>query len=155
LLATCSTPLYLENKLQVYVHTINDKVISVGKRVRIPKSYHRFAGLVEQLLKDNIVKSNDKTLLELKDMKFDQLLDTIKPEQVIGLSTEGTSGTYENIAKKLDDKSCIIIGGFQKGHFSNSIKKRITQLIRIDKNPQEAHVVISRILYEYEKTIFM
>ena len=155
LLSACSTPLYLDNKLRVYIHTINDNVISVGKEVHIPKSYHRFAGLIEQLFKDNVVKSDDKTLLELKDMKFDQLIDTIKPEQVIGLSTEGTSGTYESVAKKLGDKSCIIIGGFQKGHFSNSIKKRITELIKINENPLESHVVTGRILYEYEKTIFM
>ena len=88
-------------------------------------------------------------------MTFDQLLDTIKPAQVIGLSTEGISGTYESVAKKLGDKSCIIIGGFKKGHFSNSIKKRITELIKINENPLESHVVIGRILYEYEKTIFM
>jgi rRNA small subunit pseudouridine methyltransferase Nep1 len=155
LLSACLTPLYLQNKLRVYIHTINNKVIFVGNEVRIPKSYHRFAGLVEQLFADNIVKSDDKTLLELKEMKFDQLLDIIKPEQVIGLSTEGMSCTCENVAKKLDDKSCVVIGGFQKGHFSNSTKKRITKLIRIDKNSLESHVVISRILYEYEKTIFM
>ncbi|MBM3895040.1 MAG: ribosome biogenesis protein [Thaumarchaeota archaeon] len=155
LLAACSTPLYLGNKIRIYIHTINDNVIVLGKEVRIPKSYHRFAGVIEQLFKDNTVKADDKTLFELKEMNFDQLLDTIKPEQVIGLSTEGTLGTYESVAKKLGDKSCIIIGGFQKGHFSNSIKKRITDLIKINENPLESHVVIGRILYEYEKTIFM
>ncbi len=36
-----------------------------------------------------------------------------------------------------------------------SIKRRIDQLIKIDKMPIESHVVTSRILYEYEKTIFM
>ena len=155
LLAACSTPLYSEKKIVIYIHTINDKVISVGEDVHIPKSYHRFAGLVEQLFNDKVVKSDNKTLLELKEMKFDQLIDSINPELTVGLSTEGTPSTYENVAKKLNAKSCIVIGGFQKGHFSNSVKKRIDQLTKVDKNPLESHVVTSRILYEYEKTIFM
>lgn len=48
LLEACSIPLYFENKLNVFVHTIDDKVISVGQNVRLPKSYHRFIGLVEK-----------------------------------------------------------------------------------------------------------
>ena len=42
LLEACSIPLYFENKLNVFVHTIDDKVISIGQNVRLPKSYHRF-----------------------------------------------------------------------------------------------------------------
>ena len=49
MLEACSIPLYFENKLQIYIHTIDDKVISVGNNVRLPKSYHRFIGLIEKL----------------------------------------------------------------------------------------------------------
>ena len=48
LLEACTIPLYLENKIMIYLHTIDDKVIFVGKGVRIPKSYHRFEGLIEK-----------------------------------------------------------------------------------------------------------
>jgi rRNA small subunit pseudouridine methyltransferase Nep1 len=52
-----STPLYLENKLSVYVYTINNKVILIGSNLRMPKSYFRFEGLMMKLFKDKIIIS--------------------------------------------------------------------------------------------------
>ena len=53
LLAICNTPLYRKKKLTVFVHTINDQVISISDDIRLPKSYHRFQGLIEKLFKQN------------------------------------------------------------------------------------------------------
>lgn len=155
LLEACDIPLYEEGKINVYVHTIDDKVIIVGNYVRLPKSYHRFVGLIEKLYSEKIIKDGEKKLLELKEMTFSQLIDKIKPDKVIGFSTEGELNSYQTVVKSIKSNSCLVVGGFQKGHFSDSVKKRINKLVRIDKRALEAHVVISRILYEYEKTIFM
>ncbi len=154
LLEACTIPLYLENKIMMYLHTIDDKVIFVGKGVRIPKSYHRFEGLIEKLYKEKTIESDGKILLELKELNFAKLLDHIKPKKVIGLSIEGISNSYQNIASIFDDNYSVVIGGFQKGHFSELVKNRIDELYCIDKKSLEAHVVVGRILYEYEKTIF-
>ena len=154
LLEACTIPLYLENKIKVFLHTLDDKVIFIGDKVRIPKSYHRFAGLIEKLFKEKIVESNGKKLLELKEMNFSELLDHIKPKKVIGFSVEGKLESYQSAASKLDDDSCIVIGGFQKGHFSEFVRKKIDKMFSVDKKSLEAHVVVGRILYEYEKTIF-
>lgn len=155
LLEACSIPLFFEKKISVYVHTIEDKVIFVGDEVRLPKSYHRFEGLIEKLYSEKVIRTDGKNLLEMKEMNFDQLIDEIKPQRIIGLSTQGVLSSYEEVAKKLTDDSCIVIGGFPKGHFSDSIKKRIEYLVNVDRKSLESHVIISRILYEYEKTIFM
>ncbi len=87
-------------------------------------------------------------------MNFSELLDHIKPKKVIGFSVEGKLESYQSTASKLDDDSCIVIGGFQKGHFSEFVRKKIDKLLSVDKKSLEAHVVVGRILYEYEKTIF-
>ena len=63
--------------------------------------------------------------------------------------------TYEKIAKDIPDDVCIVIGGFQKGHFSNSIENKITDLYSVGDESFEGHVIVARMLYEYEKTIFM
>ncbi len=154
LLEACTIPLYLENKIMMYLHTIDDKVIFVGKGVRIPKSYHRFEGLIEKLYKEKTIESDGKILLELKELNFAKLLDHIKPKKVIGLSIEGISNSYQNIASIFDDNYSVVIGGFQKGHFSELVKNRIDELYCINKKSLEAHVVVGRTLYEYEKTIF-
>ena len=154
LLEACTIPLYLENKIMMYLHTIDDKVIFVGKGVRIPKSYHRFEGLIEKLYKEKTIESDGKILLELKELNFAKLLEHIKPKKVIGLSIEGISNSYQNIASIFDDNYSVVIGGFQKGHFSELVKNRIDELYCINKKSLEAHVVVGRTLYEYEKTIF-
>ena len=155
LLQSCSIPLYHENKIQIFVHTIEDKVITLGKNVRLPKSYHRFLGLLEKLYKEKIIKAQNETLLQISEMNFSQLIDKINPKQVIGLSTEGESSTYSDVAERLDDDTCLVVGGFQKGHFFDSTKNRFDKSFRVDRESLDAHIVIGRILYEYEKTIFM
>lgn len=155
LLESCSIPLFFENEIQIFIHTINDQVISIGSGIRLPKSYHRFVGLFEKLFLEKKIQKDNKTLLTLKDMTFSDLIEKIHPTKVIGFSSQGEESSFADISSKLDENSCIVIGGFQKGHFSESIIKNLTQIKKIGKDSLEAHVVISRILYEYEKTIFM
>lgn len=155
LLECCTIPLYFEKKLCVYVHTIDDKVIFVGDNVRLPKSYHRFAGLIEKLYSEGKIEQNGEKLLEMKDMTFGDLIDQIDAKKVIGLSTKGQTKSYDKIAQDVGKDSCIVVGGFSKGHFSNETLKRINNLVSVDKNSLEAHVVISRLLYECEKRIIM
>ena len=155
LLASCSIPLYFKEKIAVFVHTIENKVIFIAKDVHLPKSYHRFAGLIEKLYSDRIIESDGKKLLELKEMNFSELLEEIKPKRIIGLSSQGVKSSCEDVAKKLTEDSCIVIGGFPKGHFSDEVKQKCEYIVSVDDKPLESHIVISRVLYEYEKTIFM
>lgn len=155
LLECCTIPLYFEKKIQVFVHTIDDKVIFVGENVRLPKSFHRFAGLIEKLFINKKIEQDGKKLLEIKNMTFVNLVDKIDPQKVIGLSTQGQTGSYTRIAEDVGENSCIVVGGFSKGHFSDKILKKVNALVSVDKLPLEAHVVISRLLYECEKRIIM
>ncbi len=143
-----------ENKLSIYIHTLNEQVIKVGEDVHIPKSFHRFAGLIEKLFYEKRIESEGKKLLEMNDMSFSKLIEDISPKSVVGLSSIGKHGSYCDVARSLSENSCIVIGGFQKCHFSDSIVSEIDQLVSIDSESLESHVVTARILYEYEKTIF-
>ena len=156
ILEATTIPLYLQNKMKLFVHTLDDKVIFFGKNVHIPKSYHRFEGVIEKLFQEKkITTKDDDFLLKIEEKTFSQLIDEINPSKVIGFSTQGTKSTYEKIAKEISDDVCIVLGGFQKGHFSNSIENKITDLYSVGDESFEGHVVIARMLYEYEKTIFM
>lgn len=154
LLEACSIPLYFEKKISIYVHTIGNKVIFIGEDVHLPKSYHRFAGLIEKLFAEKTISADNKTLLEIKDLTFDDLLKTINPQRIIGLSSKGVTSSCEDVAKKLTNDSCLVIGGFPKGHFSDEIKNRFEYMVNVHNVPLESHIVISRVLYEYEKTVF-
>ena len=155
ILEATTIPLYLQDKMKFYVHTLDDKVISFGKNVHIPKSYHRFAGVIEKLYQEKEIIVKDDVLLEIEEKTFSELLDEINPSKVFGFSTAGDNSTYEKIAKYMPDDACIVIGGFQKGHFSNSIENKIIDLYSVGDESFEGHVIVARMLYEYEKTIFM
>ena len=155
ILEATAIPLYQKNEIKIYIHTIDDKVIYFGDNIHIPKSYHRFAGLIEKLFFEKTIESNGEKLLEIKNKSFSDLIDEIKPSKVVGFSSKGEKLSLENSASRLTENSCLVIGGFQKGHFSDTIQNKIDQLISIDKASLEAHVVVARMLYEYEKTIFM
>ena len=155
ILEATSIPLYYQNKLNLFVHTIDNKVIHFGKNVHIPKSYHRFQGVIEKLFQEKKIMSKNELLLDMKEQTFSELIEEINPSNVIGFSTEGELSSYQKIASEIHDNSCIVLGGFQKGHFSDSIQNKITNLYSVGNESFECHVVTSRILYEYEKTIFM
>ena len=155
ILEATTIPLYLHNKIKIYVHTIDDKVIYIGENVHIPKSYHRFEGLIEKLFLEKVILSNTTTLMEVKKKSFFELINEIKPSKIIGFSTKGQLKSFEKISSEISDDTCIVIGGFQKGHFSESIKSKINHLFSVGDISYEAHVVIARMLYEYEKTVFM
>ena len=155
ILEATTIPLYIQNKLNLFVHTIDDKVIHFGKNVHLPKSYHRFEGVIEKLYQEKKIMAKNELLLEIKEQTFSELIDAINPSKIIGFSTEGKLSSYEKIASQISDDSCIVVGGFQKGHFSDSVQNTITDLFSIGNESFEGHIVTSRILYEYEKTIFM
>ena len=155
ILEATTIPLYLQNKIKIYIHTIDDKVIYIGENVHIPKSYHRFEGLIEKLFLEKTIRFDTSILLEIKEKSFSELINEIKPSKIIGFSTKGELSSFEKISSEISDNTCLIIGGFQKGHFSESTKNKINHLFSVDNLSYEAHVVIARILYEYEKTVFM
>ena len=155
ILEATTIPLYLQNKIKIYIHTIDDKVIYIGENVHIPKSYHRFEGLIEKLFLEKTIQTDTSILLEIKEKSFSELINEIKPSKIIGFSTKGKLSSFEKLSSEISDNTCIVIGGFQKGHFSESTKSKITQLFSVDNLSYEAHVVIARMLYEYEKTVFM
>lgn len=148
LLSVTSTPLYREGLIDLYVHTINDRVLYL-KNVRLPRAYNRFEGLIIDLFKKKSIKS-DNMLIEVKDMDFISLLNSIKPNHVIGLSRLGNSSSAEDVAKK---EGAIIVGGFPRGHFSNIITDNIDELVSISRYALDTHVVCSRIVYEFEKRL--
>ena len=112
LLSICTTPAFYERKFEVYVHTINNKVITINNNIRLPKSYHRFQGLIEQLFVQKNIRSSsdDQTLMEIEDSSISQLISDLKPTQIIGLTTKGHGvTTFDLLAKQITDGMCVII----------------------------------------------
>lgn len=156
LMEALSTPLFIENKLRVYIHTPSDRIIAIADGLRVPKSYFRFEGLMVKLFREGSVKSEEgAVLMELTDGTFQSLLEGIAPDKTIGLSTAGVRGSAEQVGKTLAGcQNCaIVIGGFPKGHFTERTTRFLGPTYSISDIGLEAHVVIARTLYECEKLL--
>lgn len=159
LVEALSTPLFKQKKLQVYVSTFDNKLITINQDLRIPKNYFRFERLMASILNKN---KNNKSpnLIELKEnVGFNDLIEKIiKPELVLGLSVKGTKSKIfdllRNNAVDNSKKYCFVVGGFQRGHFSETVSRTCSNIYSISPYSLESHVVIARVLYECENYIY-
>lgn len=148
-----ATPLFVSGKLDVYVHTYGDKIITIAGGLRVPKSYFRFEGVMANLFRDRVVKSDDgKVLLEMHDGTFAELARHVEADRIVGLSSKGVQSTAEQVVTKNNVEHCMfVIGAFPKGHFSEKTVQALSCTYSIENMGLEAHVVIARILYECER----
>ncbi len=151
LLSVTGTPLYLHGGVKIFVHTCTDVVLDVAPKTRVPKSYLRFRGLMEKSL-----SGEDEPLVRVRRSGVGDLVrKVIGSDIVFGLSVQGRRVELEELAEKLmaADNPCVLVGGFPHGHFSPETVSVIDELVRIHEMPLEAHVVTSRLLYEFEKAV--
>jgi rRNA small subunit pseudouridine methyltransferase Nep1 len=149
LLSVTGTPLYLEGKVRVNVHTCSGSVIELAEKTRIPKSYLRFRGLMEKCL----IERPASGLLAYHEMSFPQLLRKIGPDRTFGLTVRGRQVDLRDFGGEVAaaKNPCVVVGGFPHGHFSAEVEKSVDEVVRVDPRPLEAHVVAARVVYEVER----
>jgi rRNA small subunit pseudouridine methyltransferase Nep1 len=149
LLNVTGTPLYLDGRVRVFVHTYDDTVLEIAEKTRIPKNYLRFRGLMEEAL----VERPKQGLIKVRSMDVNELVRMVSSEEVFGLSVQGKTVPLEELAKKVTaaKNPFVVVGGFPHGHFSLETLSVMDQLVRIHTRPLEAHVVASRVIYEVER----
>lgn len=155
ILAATSTPLYRTGLARLYVHTIGDVVVRFGEGVRIPKSYHRFEGLFARLLAEGRVDAGEGPLLEAAGGTLPDLVRSIGPSGVAGLSVSGRPANCREVVAGLGDDPCVVVGGFQKGDFGEATSGMLEGVYSISPHPLESHVVVSRLMYEAENHFYV
>ncbi len=65
LLMLLDSPLNRAGLLQVFIRTANNVLIEINPQTRIPRTFHRFAGLMVQLLHKFSIKSSDNASIKL------------------------------------------------------------------------------------------
>jgi len=155
LLELLSSPLNLEGKLEVIVHTINDYVIRIDPTTRIPRNYNRFVGLIEQLLKEGRVPPDSpKPLMEAVAMNFSSLMKELGTDSVVLLDESGELVSTEEVCRVAISESLpIVIGGFPHGEFSPEVKAFAKYTYSIYHKPLDTWVVASRVVSACEKIL--
>lgn len=155
LLEAFGSPLNKEGLLRTYVHTINNQVIYIEPETRLPKNLNRFVGLIEDLFEHGRVPPAGKTLLSIEAKSLSALLDELKPTYAVIFERSGEPRTVEEVALTLarEERPAVLVGGFPHGEFSEETMKLANQVVCVDPEALEAWVIVSRIIYEYERAI--
>jgi rRNA small subunit pseudouridine methyltransferase Nep1 len=155
LVEALSTPLFKQKKLEVYVSTFDNKLIIINQNLRVPKNYFRFERLMTSIFNKQKNKRSSN-LIELREnVGFNDLIrKIIRPDAVLGFSIKGTKIKISDILLNnvVDNTKnyCFVVGGFQRGHFSETVNRTCNNVYSISPYGLESHVVIARVLYECE-----
>ncbi|MET1128136.1 MAG: 16S rRNA methyltransferase [Thermoproteota archaeon] len=150
LLAALDSPLNREGMLKVYVHTINDYVIWINPKTRIPRNYNRFVGLMEQLFEVGQVPPNTpEPLITIQPMNLPSLISHIGSIEVILLSERGEQIKLAKLAARLAkaENPVVIVGGFPHGDFEKETYDLASEVYSIyGGRSLETWTVVSHVL---------
>ncbi len=152
LLEILSSPLNKEGRLKTYIHTVNDYVIEVDEKTRLPRNYNRFVGLMEELFLEKRVPNKGNPLLVLRKMRIKELVEMIEPTVIVAFSSIGTPTSIREVCSELTEerRPAVMVGGFAHGHFTKATSSAADKIVSVYHRPLDAWVIASRVVYEYE-----
>jgi rRNA small subunit pseudouridine methyltransferase Nep1 len=155
LLQVLETPLNWEGHLQTFVHTQADYVLSINPKIRLPKNYVRFVGLIEQLFAQGQVPGTGEPLLRIEKTSLLELVGKVKPTRVLGLSILGKPMLLREVAQQASGLKdpMVLVGGFPRGHFADNTRNLTNEMFRVDRRSLDAWVVAGRFVYDFEWSI--
>lgn len=111
----------ISNQINLFIHTRNDLVMKIPPDWRIPVSYLRFRGLMEQFLAKKKLLTKTIIPLEFHEQSLSEIIQTLEPTRIIECTTQGSSigNDFFKIlfhhVKAREHSWVILIGGYQKG----------------------------------------
>jgi len=124
----------------LYIHTLESKIIRVDRRMRPPKNYLRFVGLMEQLLVEGRVPPRGNPLMELLDISLKELVEER------GLVLLHEEGERRGVRTLCGEKAFLGVGAFPHGEFSEEVKLLARETVSISEHVLETQNVICRLL---------
>lgn len=152
MLAALDSPLNREGLLDFSVHTRNDEVLEIDPETRVPRSFNRFTGLMEQLFLTGGVPPDDP-LIRLENMTLEEKIREIDPDMTIALSKRGEGTSREELFGRIevDDDFCVIVGGFPHGEFRSDVETLSDRIVRIYPEGLDAITALTHVLQFYEE----
>ncbi|KAG5440106.1 hypothetical protein PCK2_000618 [Pneumocystis canis] len=152
LLTLLDSPLNKAGLLEIYVHTSKNVLIEVNPKIRIPRTFKRFSGLMVQLLHKLSIRSidgNEKLLKVIKNPITDYLPPNCK--KIIAFSSDAPTVKISEYLKTIDPNQslCVVIGAMAHGE-DNFADSWVDEKISISNYLLSANATTSRILHSCE-----
>jgi len=152
LLNALGSPLNKSGSLDIYIHTIGNKIFKIDSNIRIARNYNRFKGLMAKLLIKGQIASDDSVLISQINNNLIKLIKSLKSKEILLFSENGKllQNYFELFKKNLSKNYVVIIGGFQKSNFSQEILDLSDKIFSISQYSLDAWVVVNKIISYYE-----
>ena len=158
LLDAIDSPLYGAGMLSLYLHTRDGMIVELGRGVHLPRSYHRFVGLLEDLYRRGAVTDrNGDLLMRMRRMPLRELFDLLSPDVAILLREEGVQTPMKELAARVTSarNPLIGIGGFPAGDFSRQVLELFPEHVSLGRTSYSASLLACRLVYEIEERVIM
>lgn len=136
--------------LTFYIHTRNEEIIMVNPQTRLPRQYHRFIGLMEQLYKKKRIETANEILLSLEEKSLEQLLSDQQGE-IFLLWEQGKKSSFSQLCEfGKQSPLTVVIGGFPHGDFH--IASDLTnQKISVGFDSYTASYLLAKTICSFER----
>eukprot|EP00485_Elphidium_margaritaceum_P024333 CAMPEP_0202713680 /NCGR_PEP_ID=MMETSP1385-20130828/57778_1 /ASSEMBLY_ACC=CAM_ASM_000861 /TAXON_ID=933848 /ORGANISM="Elphidium margaritaceum" /LENGTH=254 /DNA_ID=CAMNT_0049374107 /DNA_START=26 /DNA_END=790 /DNA_ORIENTATION=- len=159
LLALLDSPLNKAGKLKIFIRTQKNVIIDVNPKLRIPRTYNRFAGLMVQLLYQFRIKaktSNEKLLKVIKNPITNHLPPNVA---MFGMSKTGTLvNVHEWIPTNYNQRTftkgkpvALVFGAHPHGKIQGADYINDANWIAVSQYALSSAAAISRALNGFEK----
>eukprot|EP00924_Labyrinthula_sp_SR-Ha-C_P001360 maker-scaffold_44-snap-gene-1.93-mRNA-1 protein AED:0.02 eAED:0.02 QI:14/1/1/1/1/1/2/37/235 len=151
LLTLLDSPLNKSGYLKIFVRTNNNICFTVSNKIRIPRTFKRFSGLITQLLhklKIQPIEENSEPLMKIIKSPIHKHLP---PNSIVFSTTmKGELVEIDTFVKELNDKKpyVFIFGAFAHGFLSPNYSHKD---ISLSEYPLSAAYAVSRLTNAFEK----
>ena len=155
LLEALGSPLNNEGVLEVFVSTLGGYTLEVNTKVRLPRVYERFKGVIEQLFEKGVVEAETgEVLLRLEREPLEKLLARIKPSLKVLLSERGRLISMYEMGRLLESpRPAFMVGAFPHGDFTPETRRLADVEVSIWGGTLDAWTVVSRALCWAEQAV--
>lgn len=152
LLNALGSPLNKSGNLELYIHTLQNKIFKFNHEIRIARNFNRFKGLMAKLLIDEKIEADGLLLISRLNNSLKSLITSFNKPKIIILSSKGKLIENHQIffSNDLSKNYIVIIGGFQKSSFSKEIFALSDNLVSFSKYQLDAWVIANKIISYYE-----
>jgi len=152
LLVALDSPVVKEGLMNVYVHTLDQRLIWFRNELVLPRAYHRFVGLMEQLYQQGKITAPDGTvLIRSMEKNFREVLDYIYYDKIYLFSEKGEPKNIFELSKELlnQESPLLIVGAFPHGEFSPEIVEAADRIVSLYPGTLMAWTVTSMLVSVY------
>ncbi|MEM2549685.1 MAG: hypothetical protein QW689_04580 [Nitrososphaerota archaeon] len=156
LLEALGSPLNLAGNLEIYCHTQDEAFIEISPTVRLPRVYDRFKGLLSQLYKEGIIKTDEGVvLLRMERKNMAETISSLKPEKTYLLTEKGRKASREELREIFQKiaRPLFMVGCYPHGDFSEETKRLAEDSLSLSDKRLEAWTAVSRLLCIAEEAL--